>query len=97
MLRTLVESEHYAQCCKNIEPDAPRLDEALRYPLYAIAEKPEEFPEVPGTRLRRVRTNDFPGAPALLIFFAIQNDNECLLVSLEKLPGDPELSASADD
>ena len=97
MLRTLIYSEYWEECCQDVEPDSPRLEEVLRYPLYAIAEHPESFPEIPGTRLRRVRTNEFPGAPALLIFFAIENDNECILVSLERLPTPPELSGSPGD
>jgi len=96
MLRTLIYSEHFEACCAEIEPDAPRLEEALRYPLFAIAEQPESFPEIPGTRLRRVRTNDFPGAPPMLLYFAIENDDECVLVSLEHLPTSPEISFTPD-
>ena len=93
-MRTLVESELYSRCSAAIQPDAHRLDEALRFPLAAIAEHPERFPRIPGTKLRRVRTNQFPGAPALLLFFSIDNDDECTLWWLEKLPTPPEIGAS---
>lgn len=93
-MRSLIESEHYSQCCLKIESDAPRLDQALRYVLFAIAEGAEAFPAVPETPLRRVRTNDFPGAPALLLFFAIDDDTQCTLWSLELLPTPPELRAA---
>lgn len=97
MHRTLVESEHYGECCQEIQPDAARLDEALRFPLFAIATQPERFPQIPGTRLRRVRTNEFPGAPALLIYFSVDGDDQCTLWSLERLPTEPEISWTNSD
>lgn len=90
-MRTLYESAHYSECCAKIEPDAARLDEALRYALYLISERAEAFPEIPGTPLRRARTNDFPDAPALLLFFTIDDADSCTLQSLEPLPIEPEL------
>jgi hypothetical protein len=90
-VRTLYESANYAQCCAKIQPNAVRLDEALRYPLYQISDRPEAFPLIPGTLLRRVRTNDFPGAPALLLFFTIDGEDSCTLQSLEPLPVEPEI------
>jgi len=93
-VRSLIESEAYSRCCQEIEPDAPRLDEALRYPLFAVAQHAERFPEVPNTTLRRVRTNSFPGAPALLIFFRIDDDNQCTLWWMEELPTEPELTGT---
>lgn len=96
VMRTLYESDEYERCCREIEPNAKRLDEALRFALEAIANGPENFPVIPGTKLRRVRTNDFPGAPALLLFFSIDDENSCTLQSLEYLPTEPELKATPD-
>lgn len=93
-MRSLIEAEHYGECCAKIESDAPRLDEALRYVLFAIAERAEEFPQIPATPLRRARTNHFPGAPALLLFFSIDSEDQCTLWSLELLPTPPELQAT---
>jgi len=92
-VRTLYESDNYSRCCAAIEPDAARLDEALRYPLYAISSDAERFPAIPETPLRRVRTNDFPGAPALLLYFTIDGADACTLQSLEPLPILPEIQA----
>lgn len=96
-MRTLYESAHYSECCTKIEPDAARLDESLRYPLHMISYRAEAFPEIPETSLRRVRTNDFPNAPALLLYFSIDDEDSCTLHSLEPLPVEPELKAWARD
>lgn len=95
-MRSLVESDEYGRCCADIEPDTKRLDEVMRYPLYAVSKDPEQFPLVPGTKLRRVKTNEFPGAPALLMYFSIEGATKCVLHSLELLPDDPELSYTFD-
>ena len=92
MLRDLAESDEYQRCCEQIEPDAPRLDELLRYPLYAIAEKPEAFPLIPKTNVRRAKTNGFPGAPSLIIYFRQSEDDcKCELLWMEP-SGDEDLA-----
>lgn len=88
MLRCLAETDEYRRCCEQVEPDAPRLDEALRYPLNAIAEHPENFPEIPKTNIRRAKTNNFPDAPSMIIFFrVIEDDTKCELLWIE--PAEP--------
>jgi hypothetical protein len=93
-VRSLIDSEAYTRCCGEIDADAPRLDEALRYPLFAIAQHAERFPEVPETKLRRVKTTDFPGAPAMLMFFSIDSEDQCTLWWIEELASTPEVSGS---
>lgn len=84
MLRCLAETEEYRRCCEQVEPNAPRLDDVLRYPLKAIAEHPESFPAIPGTNIRRVKTNGFPDAPPLIIFFrVVEDDSKCELLWME--------------
>jgi hypothetical protein len=101
MLRDLAESDAYRRCCTEVDSDAPRLDEALRYPLQAIAESPESFPVVPRTSLRRARTVQFPGAPALVIYFRVTEDDSCCeLLWIERaeagLPSESEILAEGE-
>jgi hypothetical protein len=97
LLRCLAETEEYRRCCERVEPDAPRLDEALRYPLKAIAEHPENFPLVPKTNVRRAKTNGFPNAPAMIIFFrVVEEDSKCELLWIEPAEEDDMLEQLTD-
>lgn len=93
MIRCLSETETYRACCEQLDSDAPRLDEALRFPLFAIAERPESFPEIPKTNLRRAKTNRFPGAPSMVIYFRVtEDDTTCELLWIERSPDDNDPS-----
>lgn len=69
--------------------DASRLEWQLRAVGWAISQNPWQFPLVPNTRLRRVRTVQWPHAPRLLIFFTIDGDGVRTLRSIEA-EGDEE-------
>jgi hypothetical protein len=77
MLRDLAETPAYQRCCTELDPNIARLDESLRFALQAIAEAPESFPAVPKTQLRRAKTVRFPGAPAMIIYFHVTDDDSC--------------------
>lgn len=97
MLRCLAESDEYRRCCEQVEPNASRLDEALRYPLEAIAEHPENFPLVPDTNIQRAKTNGFPNAPAMIIFFrVVEDDTKCELLWIELAEEDDMLEQLTD-
>jgi hypothetical protein len=64
--------------------DAARLDAQLRGVEWAISQRPLQFPQVPGSRLRRVRTREWPDAPPFVIFFTIDGQGLRTLRSIER-------------
>ncbi|HLB12897.1 MAG TPA: hypothetical protein VJA25_03125 [Dehalococcoidia bacterium] len=81
--RTVRRSELFEQNVSLIHPHAPRLDEQLRGVEWAVATNPEAFPTIPGTSLRLVKTDPFPGAPPLRVYFTIDDENTCTLQYVE--------------
>jgi len=89
--RTVQESEVFAACCKELSPTAKRLDEILEGVIWAISTAPEKLPEVQGTSLRIVTTDPYPDAPAMTVYFRIDNDDFCTLMWIEESTVQPEL------
>ena len=57
-----------------------RLDDALKGVMWSLATKPEEWEQIPGTRLRLAKTDAFADAPPRLrIWFTIDDDTVILL------------------
>jgi hypothetical protein len=77
--RTVIEDDSFRRSARRIEADARRLDELIDAAKWGIARGAEAWPSIPGTRLRVVTTEPFPGAPALAIFFSIEDDNQARL------------------
>lgn len=72
-----------------LKHDAPRLDEILDGVTWAIATHADDF-EVVDRTLRVAFTDPFPDAPAMRIFFQIQDDDNVTLNYIEHLPLDDE-------
>lgn len=81
--RGTFESEHFAAQKEALGLDPKRFDDLLSAITWVLAHKPDEFPLVPETRLRRIRTaNGVFGFPALVMYVTVDDDN-CTLVALE--------------
>jgi len=83
--RTVRRSHLFENHATQLQPDARRLDEQLRGVEWAVATKPEAFPQIPNTALRLIKTDPFPDAPALRIYFTIDGDHYCTLQFIEKV------------
>lgn len=81
--RTVRRDQLFEQNARLIQPDAPRLDEQLQGVEWVIATNPEACPRIPGTLLRLVKTDPFPGAPPLRIYFTIDDENTCTMQYIE--------------
>jgi hypothetical protein len=70
-----------------IEPDAKRLDEQLRGIEWAVATAPFSYSQVEGTSLHLIKTDPWPGAPPLRVYFTIDDENTCTLRWAEIIEG----------
>ena len=86
--RTIIYSREFEEQSKLIQPDARRLDEQLASVEWAIATNPEAFPQIPGTILRMIKTDPFPDAPPLRVFFSIDDDDHCTAQWIEIIEED---------
>jgi len=74
--RTLIESPTFASQLAAIG-DAERMDDVLRGVTTALSTKPDVYDIVSGMRdIRLLKTRRFPGAPALRIWFRIDEDGQ---------------------
>lgn len=81
--REIVESDDFAHEKSIIEPDAERLDQMLFALTWALSQRPEHFSKVPGTSmLYMAKTDPFPGAPALCVWYRF-DDVRVVLLSVE--------------
>ena len=78
----LVESELYTAQKQNIEANAERFDEQMIGVTWALARNPKIFDRVPGTQLSVLKTDEFPGAPRLRIWFKF-DETKVDLLSIE--------------
>lgn len=79
-MRSIRESPRYQDQVDGLGVSVQRLDEVLQDGvLWAAANDAEAFAKVPGTDLRCILTDPFPGIPALRIFFRLDE----LYVDLE--------------
>jgi hypothetical protein len=88
--RTIKYDPLFESAASAIQPDAKRLDAQLRGAEWAIATKPEAFDLVPGTILRILKTDPWPDAPPLRIYFSIDDDTTCTLRWIEIVEGPAE-------
>lgn len=85
--REVARSPLFVSQAKQIQPDASRFEEQIRSVESAVARAAEIFPLVPGTRLRVLKTDPFPGAPRLRVFFTIDSVSRATLQSIELIEG----------
>jgi len=83
--RTVRRTQLFDDRAAQIQPDAARLDEQLRGVEWAVATNPEELPLIQGTSLRLIKTEPFPNAPPLRIFFTIDDAHYCTLQYVERV------------
>jgi hypothetical protein len=72
---------------RSIQPDAQRLDAQIRSVVSALQRAADLWPPAPGTKLRVVKTDPFPHAPRLRIFFTIDDDDDCTMRFIELMEG----------
>jgi len=72
--RTIRESHEFAQQKKRIQPNARRLDDQLLSITWALARKPELFSKIRRTKLYCVKTDSWPDAPRLRLYYTFDDD-----------------------
>jgi hypothetical protein len=82
--RTIRRDSLFEQLAAQIQPDARRLDDQLLGVEQIISRNAERCPRMPGTILHLIKTDPFPGAPRLRIYFTIDDENHCTLRHIEK-------------
>jgi hypothetical protein len=87
MPNEIIEEPLYTEQINRLGIDWERLDDALTELQPAILLVPDIFPNVPGTKLRRVQIVGFPGVPPLSVFFAVVG-NVAHLVAAELISGE---------
>jgi hypothetical protein len=70
---------------KFLGQDVERLDSVIRSAEWRVACHPEKCPKIPGTILRVVFTDPFPGIPPMRIFFSITDEAHCTMHWIEYL------------
>lgn len=89
-LRTIREDRTFADAAAVLRTDVERLDEQLEGVMWTIARDPESCHNIPRTRLRIIKTDPFPGAPALRIYFTVDDGDTCTLCYIEPQPDDED-------
>lgn len=77
--RTVRESREFAEQRRRIQPDARRLDDQLRSITWALARKPELFSRIGRTKLYCAKTDPWPDAPRLRLYYTFSDDAVDLL------------------
>jgi len=72
--RTIRESPEFVQQKGRIQPDARRLDEQLFAVNWELARKPELYPKVGKSKLHCIKTDSWPDAPSLRIYYTFDDD-----------------------
>ena len=72
--RTIRESRGFAQQKKRIQPNARRLDDQLLSITWALARKPELFSKIGRTKLYCIKTDPWPDAPRLRLYYTFDDD-----------------------
>lgn len=84
--REIIESDMFRASKKALELSSKRLDEILEGSVVTLAERPTYFPQVPGTSLRRIHTEEFPpDIPSYRIWFTF-NSQKVVLQFIELMP-----------
>lgn len=76
--RTIRRSHEFDEQAARVESDARRFDEMMEAIEWALATDPYQFPLVPGTAFRVVRTEEFSGTLRLRIAFTVSDDDETI-------------------
>lgn len=72
--REIRESKDFVDQKQLIQPNAKRLDEQLHSVTWALARNPEYGTQVQNTQLYGVKTDPFPDAPSLIIWYTFTDD-----------------------
>ena len=84
-MRELLESALYVAQRDTISPDVQRMDELLEALTWGLGEDAEQFFRVlPNRNLWLAKTDPFPGAPSLRVWYTF-DDNIVTLLSIEKI------------
>ena len=78
-MREIVEEDSFKARLKELRIQHKRMDEALDAVCLALARRPDLFPLVPGTNIRRLRLQDCVGVPESNIWFTHTSDTVRLL------------------
>lgn len=79
-MRNIVEDSLFATQKRKLKHSARRLDSILDGITWALARKPEQFPRVPDTeKLYLAKTDPFPGAPRMYVWYTFDEKNVYLL------------------
>ena len=84
--RTVVASSRFDGEAEAIFGEFQRADQAMQAIDWGIATDPERWSLIPGTQLRVIKTHTFPGAPAVVVFFTIDDDNTCTKQAIDLIP-----------
>lgn len=73
--RQIIEEESFAEAKLLIRESARRLDEILEGVTIRLCADAEGGTPVPATALYAIRTEDYPGAPALAVLYQFDEDH----------------------
>jgi hypothetical protein len=86
---TIVEDPLFSAQKNAINPDARRMDEVLDGIMWGLGENPREGFPVPGHRLWVIKTDLFPGAPRVRVWYKIDDETQTVrLLSIERVEGE---------
>lgn len=85
--RTIRYGVLWEECARRVESDARRLDAQLEGIIWQVAHDAEGCWNLRGN-LYLIKTDPWPDAPALRMFFTIDDDNYCTLQWIETVEDD---------
>jgi hypothetical protein len=90
--RQVDRSEEFEACCEQLRERVPRLDQVLEGVEWSIMVAPDHWTRVPDTELWLITTDPFPDAPALAIYYTIEDSDErdCTMQRVELADEEPE-------
>jgi hypothetical protein len=84
-MRSIIREHKFEELCKEVHPSVPRMDEHLEAVEWALSCDPLQFPEIPGTRLRQIKTAAVGDIPGLRVLFTVE-EKTCTLRWVEVDP-----------
>jgi hypothetical protein len=76
----------FEEARKAVEPDAQRFDDQFRAIEWQIRINAESGAEIPGTRLRAVKTrNPLGSVTPIIVYYEIVDENTCALHYIERV------------
>lgn len=92
MERTIREDHLFTASRVVVQSNARRFDEQVEGAIWVIARDAEKCARIPHTSdLRIIKTDPYPDAPALRIYFTIDDADHCTLRYVERVPVEDEL------